>query len=91
MLFRSVGDIGVYYVVNNTRILINPSIGTICYETNSLGPAGRVILNKIKVSDYMDYISLYLTPSEKDIIASKNMVLLMSPEDITTNVIETVK
>jgi hypothetical protein len=86
-----IGDIAVYYILNNQRILINPSIGIICYETNSLGPAGRVTLNKFRTSAYNNYISLYLTPSEKDIIANKNMVLLLAPEDITTNVIETVK
>lgn len=86
-----VGDIAVYNITNNQRVLVNPSIGIVCYEDNSNGPSGRVILTNLKTSSYTNYISLYLTPSEKDIIATKNMILLMAAEDITTNITETVK
>lgn len=86
-----IGDVAVYNIVNNQRVLVNSSIGTVCYEDSTEGPAGRVKLTNFKTSSYNNYISIYLTPSEKDIIATKNMILLMEPEDITINIIETVK
>lgn len=86
-----VGDVSVYYIVNNEKILVKYSVGTVCYEDNALGPAGRVKIDNLKISSYLNYISVYLTPSAKDIIATKNMILLMAAEDVKTNIIEIVK
>lgn len=86
-----VGDVAVYNIVSNQRVLVNASIGIVCYEDCAEGPAGRVKLTNFKTSSYNNSISIYITPSEKDIIATKNMILLMEPEDITINIIETVK
>lgn len=86
-----VGDVSVYYIVNNQKILVKSSVGTVCYEDNAVGPAGRVKIDNLKISSYLNYVSIYLTPSAKDIIATKNMILLMAAEDVKTNIIETVK
>ena len=87
----NIGDVAVWNIVSNQRILVNSSIGTVSYSDSSEGPAGRVKITNLKTSSYNNYISLYLTPNEKDIIATKNMILLMAPEDISISVIETVK
>lgn len=90
-----VGNIAVYYTFKNKKILLNSSVGQIYYVANPFGfakgPAGRVTLNDIKVDNYGNYISIYLTHAERDIIASRNMILLLEASDISTEIIETVK
>jgi hypothetical protein len=71
--------------VNGSKYIINSNIGTIDYVT------GRVIITNLKTSEYVNNISLYLSTLNKDIIASKNMILIIDPNDVTVNVIETVK
>lgn len=81
----ALGNIIVFTYLNGKKYIINNSIGSIDYVT------GRVIISNLKVSDYVNNISLFLSTLNKDIIASKNMVLIIDPNDVTVNVIETVK
>jgi hypothetical protein len=85
------GYINIYNTVKNVKILVKNAIGHICYADNAKGPAGRVILNSFITSGYSNYISIYMVPNEKDIIATKNMVLLMDAADITCIVKDMVK
>jgi len=79
------GKIKVYTYINGKRYFINEDTGSINYTT------GRVILTNFKTSFYLGDISLYLTSLNKDIIATKNMVLLIDANDVTINVIEQLK
>lgn len=85
------GRINVCHIVNNSKFVIKQEIGNICYRTSANGPAGRVTLRNLKVSSYTNTIDIYLVPSEKDVIANKNMVLMLDSKDINVNVIETVR
>jgi hypothetical protein len=84
------GNVNVYYTSNKQKIFIK-TIGSICYNNSGFGPAGRVKINKFKTSYYENSISIYLIPYEKDIIANKNMILVIEPRDITVNIIDTVR
>lgn len=81
----ALGNIIVYKFINNEKYVINDSIGSINYTT------GRVTITNLKVSEYVNNISLYLSTLNKDIIASKNMILTIDPNDIEISVKETVK
>lgn len=78
------GNIAVYGYVGNVLNIINPTAGKIDYTT------GKLILNDFITSYYDNYISIYLTPQNKDIITSKNMILMIDPNDININVIQTI-
>jgi hypothetical protein len=79
------GNVAVYYDLLGETQTVEPNLGTIDYDT------GKVILDNLNVADYGDYISLYLTPQNKDIIASQNMVLILEPNDISITVSQTTK
>jgi hypothetical protein len=50
-----------------------------------------VTISNLKTADYDGYIELSLTTKNKDIIASKNVVLLIDPVDVNIEIIETIK
>lgn len=79
------GYIHVYGYINDTLTILQSNIGLINYDT------GKVIISNLLVSSYNNYISIALKPKAKDIIATKNMVLLMDAADINISVIKTVK
>lgn len=85
------GRINVYNTINGVKNLLRSEIGNICYVSSGKGPAGRITLNNFKVSSYDNYIQIFLVPNEKDIIANKNMILMLDSPDITVNIIETFK
>jgi hypothetical protein len=79
------GTIIVFTVTNGKEAIINSKIGTIDYMT------GKVVLSNFKVSSYNNHISVYYNTTNKDIIATKNMILYFSPIYTSINVIEVVK
>lgn len=79
------GNVIVYTVVSNQRVILNSGVGKIDYKT------GRISLEKLIIVDYDPYISIYLNPKNKDIIASKNMILLIEASDVSVSVIETLR
>lgn len=82
----ALGNIVVYtYLNTGVKYVINGKVGSIDYSN------GRVVLTNFKTSSYTNHISLRLTILNKDLIASKNMILSIDPEDVTVNVIETLK
>ena len=81
----ALGNILVYTYVRGVKTTVNPNIGVIDYES------GIVSLSNLKSSYYGNYLLLELKTKNKDIIATKNMVLVIEPEDVTIDVIETIR
>jgi len=81
----ALGSILVYTYVRGVKTTVNPNIGVIDYES------GIVSLSNLKSSYYGNYLLLELKTRNKDIIATKNMVLVIEPEDVTIDVIETIR
>ena len=79
------GKLIVYSYINNILTVLNPNVGSVDYTT------GTVTINKLRVSDYTDYITLYGDPLIKDVIIKKSDILLIEPQDCTISVIETLK
>jgi hypothetical protein len=65
------GNVVLYYVLDNEKIVINAKIGTIDYST------GKVTLTKFKPSSLVDGfpIVLFAVPYERDIVAKQKMFL----------------
>jgi len=81
----ALGNVIVYTFLKGIKTVLNSTIGLIDYDT------GSVALTNLKTSYYNGYIELSLTTKNKDIIASKNMVLLIDPVDVNIEIIETIK
>jgi hypothetical protein len=81
----ALGNVIVYTFLKGIKTVLDPTIGLIDYNT------GRVSLTNLKTSFYNGYIELSLTTKNKDIIASKNMVLLIDPVDVNIDIIETIR
>lgn len=79
------GIIRVYNYINGIKAILNSSFGTVDYTS------GRVVLNNLLTTEYGNYISIYFKPLNKDILASRNMILLVESSDVTINIIETLK
>lgn len=79
------GNLVVFRTINNVQTIINSNIGSIDYTT------GKVLINNLKTSYYSNYITVLVNTKNKDIIASRNMILYLAPEFTTINIIETLK
>lgn len=79
------GVIVVYTFINNVFTILKDKIGTIDY-TN-----GIVKINNLKTSYYNNHISVYIYPMNKDIIVSKDKIIVIDLTDVTVNVIPTQK
>lgn len=79
------GKIVIYTVIQGTFTILKDSAGTVDYKT------GLVNIKAFKTSNYDTYISIYILPENSDIIASQNKIIIIEPNDVTINVIETVK
>lgn len=71
------GNIAVLSATGSGSIVVNPSIGTIDYTT------GTVNIQNLLVSNYVGYISLYLTPQDDDVTIEKNGIILLDLNDTT--------
>jgi hypothetical protein len=76
------GVIKVYCSINE---VIQPiaTIGTIDYTL------GVIKIDNLKTSYYDNYISIYVKPRDKDIIAKNDKIIIIDSNDITISVIET--
>lgn len=81
---NSQGVLIVYTYINGIYTVLNNNLGTIDYDT------GIVKINKFKVSNYNNVISLYMSPRDKDIIVNQSKILLIDLNDVNLEVIETV-
>ena len=79
------GVLVVYYILNNKFTVLNRNIGTIDYGK------GVVTISNFKTSYYGNYISIKVRPRNKDIIASRDKILLIDLADVNINIISTQK
>jgi hypothetical protein len=79
------GVIVVYTFINNVFTIIKDKIGTIDYVN------GIVKINNLTTSYYENHISIYVHPMNKDIIVSKDKIIVIDLADVTVNVIPTIK
>ena len=79
------GNIAICTSINDVFTILNKSIGTIDYNS------GYVIINNLKTSYYNNYISLYLDIKNKDVLANKNKIIIIDPNDVSITVKETIK
>ena len=79
------GNLLVYKTINGENITIKSNIGSINYTT------GEVEVNNIKISSYQTSIKFLVNTKNKDIIASKNMILYISTSYVTVNTQETIR
>ena len=95
MLFRSMGNVYpfcfirddnqgglvIYTTINNVFTIINSSAGQIDYNT------GIAYLYNFNTSSYGDYISVYMTPQNSDILINKQNILLVDINDVNINLV----
>ena len=75
----------IYTLVQGTEFtILKDNAGNVNYAT------GEVTIKAFKSSYYNTYISIYMVPQNKDIIASQNKIIVIEPTDININMIETV-
>jgi hypothetical protein len=76
------GNLKIYATIQE---VIQPItvIGSIDYT------AGTFKINNLKVSYYDQYISVYVKPRDRDILAKNDKILIIDPTDVTLSVIET--
>jgi hypothetical protein len=69
--------------INNIETTVLANLGTVDYDT------GVININGLRASSYVTHISLYAQLRNKDIIISKNKILIIDSADVTISVIET--
>ena len=74
--------VNVYTIVGEEIILVE-EVGTVDYLN------GKVILNDINIASYDNYVSIYARPRDKDILSSKNKIVLIDSNDVNISVTET--
>lgn len=76
------GNIRVYTYIG-AEIVALEKVGTVDYVT------GTFELSNINVSNYSNYISIYLRCRNKDILANKNKIIVIDQSDVNIAVVET--
>lgn len=79
------GTLVVFTSINNQTVILNSNLGTVDY-TN-----GIVTINRLLVSEYGDYISIYCIPIKRDIIMNKNNIVFIEPTDVSITVTGTIQ
>ena len=79
------GKLVVYTNIQNAFTVINPSIGSVDYAT------GLVNITNLTTSSYGNYISIYMAPYNKDILVSRDKILVIDLTDVSINIIPTQK
>ena len=79
------GVVVIYAYINNVFTILKDKAGTIDYVN------GIVKINNLITSYYENHISIYIHPMNKDIIISKDKIILIDLADVTVNVIPTQK
>ena len=78
------GNVKIFSTIGTQTIPIE-TIGTVDYVN------GVIKLNNINIASYDDHISLYVKTHLKDILATKNKIILIDQTDINISVVETRK
>jgi hypothetical protein len=79
------GIIVVYQIIDSKFIIIQDAIGSIDYNL------GIVTLTNFVTSYYGNYIAIQVEPKNKDIIVSRDKILLIDLADVNINMIPTQK
>lgn len=79
------GILVIYKVINNVFTIVQDNAGTIDYNT------GLININNLTTSYYNNYISIYMTPMNKDIVVSQDKILLIDFADVDISAIPTQK
>jgi hypothetical protein len=79
------GTLFLYYLFNDKKIVINPNVGSVNYETGEINITDLVITS---IPNRQNYIDLYITPKDNDIVVLRNQVLLLDDEDIEVDVVD---
>lgn len=75
------GVLVVYKIIDNAFTILNTGIGSVDYDT------GLVSISNFKTSYYGNYISIKMKPRNKDIIASRDKILMIDLGDVSINII----
>lgn len=73
------------YTIRQNGIEELATVGLIDYET------GNIVLKDITLSQYGEYVSIYVKPYNKDIFANKNKILIIDPNDVKINISEVLR
>ena len=79
------GTLFLYYLSGEKKVVINSNVGSVSYDT------GEIILTDLLVSripNNINYIDLFITPQENDVIVLRNQVLLIEDADINIDVVD---
>lgn len=76
------GIVKVYTLGSNGQIVPLVAVGTINYDKGSFS------LSQILLTDYANYVSIYLQTRDFDFYANLNNILIIDPEDINIRIIE---
>lgn len=79
------GVVVIYTYINNVFTILKDKAGNIDYVN------GIVKINNLLTSYYENHISIYIHPMNKDIIVSKDKIIIIDLADVTVNVIPTQK
>ena len=79
------GVLVVYRFINNKFVVMNKAIGSVDYEK------GIVTITNLVTSNYGSYISMMIKPKNKDVVVSRDKILIIDLTDVTINVIPTQK
>jgi len=77
------GNLYLYRIVNNQKILIESNVGTVNYVAGSIQLNGLIVQN---IPNSLDYIDFIITPSKDDIISLREQILLLDSSDISVTV-----
>jgi hypothetical protein len=75
------GTLVVFTTINNETVILNSNLGAADY-TN-----GILTINRLLVSEYGDYISIYAIPIKRDVIMKQNNILFIDSSDVDISVV----
>jgi hypothetical protein len=82
---QNIGKLVIVTTIGGQKTVLNSNIGTINYST------GDVSIKDFNVVSYSNYISIYYQPKNKDIIISRDKILLLELSDVNVTAIETIR
>lgn len=80
-LADSNGILQTVYTENNLKKVYQNNIGTVDYST------GKLVMEAVFFSSYIDYIKITAVPSSPDIISMRNVISVIKDEDIRVSTV----
>jgi hypothetical protein len=78
---NGIGDLIIVSLINNTLLILNNNIGTVDYDT------GITTINKLLCTNYGDFLRIYVHTTAKDVLMSKDKIVLIDSDDVSVTVI----